>query len=240
MITSKKNPTFKKLKKLKAKKYRDLYQQFLIYGTHLIEQAQKNIDQFDKSQIIEIYTSSSEAKGTFMTQTLMKELSQTKTVFSQIALCSFPLASVSLSDKILVLEDIQDPANLGTLLRSALAFGFETVFVSFHSADFYHEKTIRASQGAIFELTLKRGNLQNFLEELKRMDYQIFSTSAHKTNFDIQIAKTYRKKVLILGNEGVGVSSGIEALCDGLLNIKTQKVESLNVAMAGSILMHLL
>ncbi|WP_349401825.1 RNA methyltransferase [Candidatus Phytoplasma solani] len=237
MITSNQNPTFKKLKKLKLKKYRDLYQQFLVYGNHLIEQSQKTLYQ---NTLIEIYTSTETKEGTLISPILMKELSQTKTVFDQIALCRVPLASDLLNDKILALENIQDPANLGALMRSALAFGFHQIFVSFHSADFYHEKTVRVSQGALFELALQRGNLKNFLENLKNKDYRIFSTSPHKTNFDIQTSQRYLKKVLVLGNEGTGISPLIESLSDGLLKIETQKVESLNVAIAGSILMYLL
>ncbi|ABC65693.1 23S rRNA methyltransferase [Aster yellows witches'-broom phytoplasma AYWB] len=234
MITSKQNSTFKKLKKLQLKKYRDLYQQFLVYGDHLIEQAQKN------NAVVAIFTSNEEKPGTFIESSLMKELSQTKTVFDQMALCKPISENNLLSDKILVLDDIQDPANLGVLMRSASAFGFNQVFASFHSADFYHEKTIRSSQGALFSLSLKRGSTKSFLEEVKEQNYSIFSAFPQKSNITIKDAKKHPKKVLVLGNEGQGISSETEGLSDYFVNIFTQNVESLNVAVAGSILMYLL
>ncbi|GFZ75158.1 rRNA methyltransferase [Hydrangea phyllody phytoplasma] len=234
MITSKQNHTFKKLKKLQLKKYRDLYQQFLVYGDHLIEQAQKN------NAVVTVFTSNEEKPGTFIAPSLMKELSQTKTVFEQMALCKPTSENNLLSDKILVLDDIQDPANLGALMRSASAFGFNQVFASFHSADFYHEKTIRSSQGALFSLSLKRGNTKSFLEEIKEKNYSIFSAFPQKANITMEDAKKYPKKVLVLGNEGQGISLETEALSDYFVNICTQNVESLNVAVAGSILMYLL
>ncbi|MBS2126408.1 RNA methyltransferase ['Fragaria x ananassa' phyllody phytoplasma] len=243
MITSKQNPIFKKLKKLKLKKYRDLYQQFLIYGDHLIEQAEQAQNNNKNNFFIEIYTSSYTKKGIFIAPELMKELSQTKTVFDQIALCQFTLSPKLdlIHNKILVLEDIQDPANLGALMRSAVAFGFNQIFLSFHSADFYHEKTIRTSQGSLFNLVLQRGQIKIFLEQAKQKGYQVFITLPHqKANISFEKTKSYLKKILILGNEGSGISFPVITLADYCLNIKTQQVESLNVAVAGSILMYLL
>jgi TrmH family RNA methyltransferase len=234
MITSKQNTTFKKLKKLKLKKYRDLYQQFLIYGDHLIEQAQKH------NAVIAIFTSNENKQGVFIASFLMQELSQTKTVFDQMALCKHISDNNLFSNKILVLDDIQDPANLGALMRSASAFEFNQVFASFHSADFYHEKTIRSSQGALFSLSLKRGNIKSFLEEIKEQNYSIFSAFAQKSNIAIEDIKKHHKKALVLGNEGQGISLQVENLSDYFVNVLTQNVESLNVSVAGSILMYLL
>ncbi|MEZ0180402.1 TrmH family RNA methyltransferase ['Camptotheca acuminata' phytoplasma] len=236
MFFSKNNFHFKKLKKLSLKKYRDFYQEFLIFGEHLIEEALK------KGVVLELYTISSDKEGTLISPNLMKELNSNKIIYNRCALCkkvSEPLKS----DKILVLDDVQDPSNMGALLRSACAFGFKHVFSSLKSADFYNEKTIQSSQGALFSLFLKRGNIEEFLTTAKKNDYLIFSALSHEKNIELNEASALakqRKKILVLGNEGTGISPLVQNKSDYFLCIQTDLVESLNVNAAGSILMYIL
>ncbi|MBN2300619.1 MAG: RNA methyltransferase [Acholeplasmataceae bacterium] len=227
MISSKHNSSFKLWVKLKTKKYRDSYGLFLVYGKHLIEQAKA------QDVIVDILTSNPDQEGILLSKELMDDLQQAETYFDQIAVCK-KTNPVKKSDKILILDDVQDPDNVGALIRSASAFGFVHVIVSLKSADFYNEKVIRASKGAIFDVFLERRPLHQAIVELKNQGYQVIYADAH----DMGKPKKSVKTVIILGNEGHGINEQIKQLCDGAISIKTQNVESLNVSVAGGILMY--
>ncbi|MDV3170819.1 MAG: RNA methyltransferase [Candidatus Phytoplasma stylosanthis] len=236
IIVSKKNIQFQKLKKLTLKKYRELYQEFLIFGEHLIEEALR------KGIILKLYTISSDKEGILISKDLMKELNLNKIVYSRCAICK-KISKPLKSDKILVLDGVQDPGNVGTLLRSACSFGFHHIFGSFQTADFYNEKTIQSSQGSLFYLFLERGDVDTFLSLYKKNNYFILGTSVDKKKIDlkkISLSLQNYKKILVLGNEGSGISDLLEKKIDYFLHIETSIVESLNVSAAGSILMYLL
>lgn len=227
MIVSKQNKQFKLWKKLKTKKYRDFNDMFLVYGKHLIDKAK------EAKQLIEVITSNEEVEGTLVSKELMDELQQTETYIDQIGVCKKQNTALK-SNKILVLDDVQDPDNVGALMRSAAAFGFKHVILSYKSADLYNEKVIRASKGAIFDCYIERANLLFRLEELKKDGYQMIGADAHekgKPKYDQKVA-------LILGNEGHGLTEEVKNLCDQFVTIKTESVESLNVSVAGGILMY--
>ena len=226
-ITSKQNSSFKLWVKLKQKKYRDLNGLFLVYGPHLIKQAKAH------DVIVEILTSNPDKEGILLPKDLMDDLQQTETAFDQIAVCKKTNPKKD-SDKILALDDIQDPDNVGALLRSASAFGFTHIIVSLKTADIHNEKVIRASKGALFDLYIERRPLAEALIDLKHNDYQLIYADAHDTGSPKKGLKT----VLIMGNEGHGISPEIKFLCDGAIYIPTQTVESLNVSVAGGILMY--
>lgn len=224
MITSRQNQSFKYWMRLKQKKYRDEYRRFLIYGEHQIEKAKKYnlIDEIIREDIE-------------LSKDLMKDLQQTETSFSIMAVCEFPRQEIK-SNKVLILDDVQDPKNVGSLIRSASAFGFLEIFASYKTADFFNEKTIRASKGAIFDVSLKRGNIIDYMKNLKLDGYKIYAADAHEgTSTEV----TGDKLALVLGNEGYGLNDKTKALCNSYVNIKTNNVESLNVSIAGSILMYL-
>ncbi len=227
MIFSKQNNSFKRWVKLKTKKYRDSYNLFLVYGKHLIDGARTH------QAIDEIITSNSEKEGILISKELMDELQQTETYFDQIAICK-KINPVQYSDKVLILDDVQDPDNVGALIRNASAFGFMHVIVSLKSADFYNEKVVRASKGAIFDVYLERKPLESTLMELKKQGFQILYADAHEKGDPQKTMKT----ALILGNEGHGISDDVKFLSDGAISISTQNVESLNVSVAGGILMY--
>ncbi|MDY0277505.1 MAG: RNA methyltransferase [Acholeplasma sp.] len=228
MITSSENEKIKLLKKLKLKKYRDQENRFLVFGEHLIEEANKY------NCIEEVFTSNENKEGTLISPILMKTINFTETPYDRVALCKKVINNIK-SDKILVLEDVQDPDNVGALLRSASAFGFMHIILSDRCADIYNEKTIRASKGALFHLNIERSrNIINEVTKLQHLNYKVYSTGVKGTKeYNVD-----RKIVLVLGNEGSGVSKELMTISDYEVVIKTKNVESLNVAIAGSILMY--
>ena len=228
MITSRQDPSIKKYLKLKQKKYRDLENQFLVYGHHLVEIALK------RGNVEQIITSDENASGLLVSSEIMDEFSQTETTLDILAVCN-KTENIIKSDKILILDDIQDPDNAGALIRSASAFGFRHIIFSNRSADFYNEKTIRASKGAIFDVYHERVQLPNKIKELKEEGYTIVGASAHG---DIKVETRPKKLALVLGNEGAGISKEITRLLDIETTIEVENVESLNVSVAGAILMY--
>lgn len=228
MITSRSNPKIKEYLKLKQKKYRDQTNLFLVYGDHLVETAVK------KGDVVEILTTDLNSTGTYISFPLMKELSQGDVVYDIMAVCK-KNPQKEKSDYVLIFDDIQNPDNAGALIRSAAAFGFTEIYFSLNSTDFYNEKLIRASQGSIFDVYHERVNLVTKIKELKAEGYQIIGADAHQKVND---TKTSNKIALVLGNEGNGINKAVSLLCDQLVQIPTKNVESLNVAVAGSILMY--
>lgn len=209
------------------KKYRDLHGLFLVYGSHLIEKAKQ------AQAIQEIITSDPTLEGTLIDISLMDELQQAETSFNQIAVCQKKNTIIQ-SKKILMLDDVQDPDNVGALMRSAAAFGFLHVILSNKCADIYNEKTIRASKGSIFDVFVERKPLDEAIHSLKQQGYVILYADAHEQG---TITKN-EHVVLILGNEGHGVRPEIKAISDASVSIPTERVESLNVSVAGGILMY--
>ncbi|MFA6800632.1 MAG: RNA methyltransferase [Acholeplasmataceae bacterium] len=229
LIESKQNKQFKTWVKLKTKKYRDEYDMFLVYGKHLIEKAK------EKNVLIEIITSNPDKNGTLISLDLMKELQQTPSWIDEIGLCKKENQKID-STRVLVLDDVQDPDNVGALIRSASAFGFTHIILSLQSADLYNEKTIRASKGAIFDCYIERKPLLDALSQLKEENYIVIAADAHATTTIKQ--DKINKIVLILGNEGHGINEQLLPLIDQSVTIKTTHVESLNVSVAGAILMY--
>ncbi len=187
----------------------------------------------ETDQLIEILTSNPDVEGTLISKELMDELQQTETYIDQIGVCKKKNTKIE-SKKILALDDVQDPDNVGALIRSASAFGFRHIILSQKSADLYNEKVIRASKGAIFDCYIERANLVFRLPELKKQGYQIVGADAHEKG----APKYDQKGVLVMGNEGHGLNIEVKELCDQYVTIKTDHVESLNVSVAGGILMY--
>lgn len=227
MITSKQNSSFKLWQKLKLKKYRDLHGLFLVYGFHQIEKAK------EKNALVNILSDQETDGVTALSKELMEELQQAETYFNIIGVCKKTNEKIT-SNHVLVLDDIQDPDNLGALIRSAAAFNFLHIIISQKSADAYNEKTIRASKGSLFDVYIERRPLSQALIELKQQGYHVLCADPHQSGHITQ----HEKMALILGNEGHGISDEIKSLSDGFVSIETKHVESLNVSVAGAILMY--
>lgn len=230
-IESLNNSHVKEWVKLKNKKYRDEVGLFLIEGEHLIEEAKK------KNIIKEIISCNSEKEANFyVTKEIMKKLSSQVSISSRMAVC-YKIKEEALGDKIIILDSIQDPGNLGTILRSALAFGFKDIVLSLDTVDLYNEKVIRASEGMLFHVNVLRKDLNAFFPEIQN-DYQILMTDVSRGE-NIKTVPISQKVALVIGNEGNGVKEELKKYGSTFIKINMQKnVESLNAGVAASILMY--
>ncbi len=230
-ITSINNQIIKDTTKLHKKKYRDQKSLFLVEGYHLYEESSKvgNIEQIfttDESIIGE--------KVIYVTEPVLEKLTQTKNPQPVLTVCR-KITSNQITDKVLILQEVQDPGNLGTLMRSALAFGFNTIVLD-NTVDIYNDKVLRSTQGAIFKLNIVEEKTEVFMNEHK--EYKYYGTAMKGEAITRMIKQG--KIAIILGNEGSGVSTTILSKTHMNIAIKMQETESLNVGVAGSILMHYL
>ena len=229
MITSLTNEKMKEYAKLNQSKYREEKGLFIVEGPHLVEEA-KNLN-----LLVELITTDEKIPGTLVSEAVMKKLCNTVHPVKVIGICKM-VKKENICSKVLVLDSISDPTNLGTLLRSAVAFGFETVFLSNGSVDCYNDKVIRGSQGAIFKVNILVGDLLEFLSKLRKT-HQILGTNV-RTGKDITDVEIKPNTAIILGNEARGMNPMAEEYVDSNLFIKMSNTESLNVSVAGSILMY--
>ena len=229
MITSLTNEKIKEYTKLNQSKYREEKGMFIVEGPHLVEEANK------LGLLVEVITTDPKINGTLVNEAVMKKLSNTVHPVKVLGVCKF-IKKNELTSKVLVLDTISDPTNLGTLLRSAVAFGFETVFVSNGSVDCYNDKVIRGSQGAIFKINIIKGDLISFLSKIKNT-HQILGTNV-RIGKDVTKVELKPNLALILGNEARGMCEEANKFTDDNLFIKMNNTESLNVSVAGSILMY--
>jgi len=237
VITSVNNEHIKEINKLKEKKYRDLTNSFIVEGEHLVLEAYKNKSIKELVILDGNNFNLDNVDITYVNDSVMKKLSNMDSYPNVLAVCNKTINN-SISNKILILEDIQDPGNLGTIIRSAAAFGIDTIVVSPKTVDFYNHKVIRSTQGMIFNVNVIVRNLEEYIPLLKNDGYVIYGTKVDG-GVDIKKVSIPSKSAFVIGNEGQGISTTISNLCDNYLYIKMDnKVESLNAGVAASIIMY--
>ncbi len=228
-ITSVNNVLIKETAKLHQKKYRDLYKKFIVEGYHLYTEASKfNV-------IDSVFTSDREIKGDnvhYVSERILAKIATTKSPQKVLCVCH-KLNKKTVTDKVLILNNVQDPGNLGTLLRSALAFEFNTIILD-NTVDLYNSKVIRSTQGAIFHLNIFIMETLDFIEKYPK--YFIYGTLSNGVS--LAEIKPHQKVAVVLGNEGQGIATDILQKTHENITIKTKTVDSLNVGVAGSIIMH--
>jgi len=166
-------------------------------------------------------------------QAIIKKISQEVTPQGIIALCKFKVVTEKSPNNVLLLDKIQDPSNLGAILRSCSAFGINKIFLSNDSVDLYNHKVISASQGAIFNVNVEYCDLISLIVKLKKENYYLYGTFLHETNKPktLETIKFQPKTAILFGNEGKGINQDLRNLIDENILIKTtNNVESLNLA----------
>ncbi len=236
LITSVNNKRIKDIVKLKDKKYRDEQKLFLIEGSHLVEEAYKN--KLLKTLIVlENVELELDVETIYVSEEVMKKISEVDSSTKVIGIAK-KKRDDEIGKRILILDGVQDPGNLGTLIRSAKAFNFETIVLSEDTVDLYNGKVIRSTQGLLFSSNIIKRELVSFIKDLKKDNYLILGTKVNE-GIDIDNLEVHDKIAVILGNEGKGVKPKVSRLCDEYLFIKmNENCESLNVAVAGSVFMY--
>jgi RNA methyltransferase, TrmH family len=236
MIQSQHNPRFKLWLKLQHAKYRKLHGLFLVEGAHLVQEALKQ--GYVESVLIRESTIFDTSTESFeLTHQLMDMLCVTQSKENVVAVCKIKQYELQLFKRTLICDRIQDLGNLGSLIRSAVAFGFDAVICSHEGADPHQDKVIRATQGAYFHVPIIRTKLLSYVENIKQHQIPVIGTGLEQATL-MDDFKPSSQFALILGHEGQGVSSDLLARCDVVLKIDAPHFESLNVAVAGGILMH--
>ena len=238
LITSFENEKVKDLIKLKQKKYRKKTGKFLVEGEHLVLEACKSgcLEQLilEQDTLFPI-----EHDALYVTYDIIKKITSLETPPKVLGVCKIKDES-DIGSRILLLDEVQDPGNLGTIIRSAKAFNIDTIVLGKGCVDVYNSKTLRACQGMNFHLNIIERDLKEVIKELKEKGIPVYVTNVTH-GMDIKTLKAKDKKLfaLVLGNEGNGVNEEILDMADKYIYIKMNKdVESLNVAVAGSILLY--
>ena len=251
LITSKDNESVKHIRKLKEKKYRDEYNEYIIEGIKLIKEAI-----MEKANIKTIVVCDNCNKQEEIGQTLLYDIAKynciyvDEKVFFSISDVQNPQGILAVVEKnnvlgidykqdiIIGLDDVQDPGNIGTILRSIDSAGLSQVILSKRSGDVYNPKVVRSTMGAIFRVNMiETDDLIKTLKAVKRQKFEIASTclDTDKLIYDVD----YTKKVIVVGNEANGVSKEVQTLSDIKMKIPMLgKTESLNAAVATSIVIY--
>ena len=228
-ITSSSNQLIKDLIKLKSSKE----DKFLIEGKDLLDLAYLN-------NLLDLVITT-EDNGEFenidkviVPKFILEKLSNNKSVQPYIGVARLPKVINQLGNKLVYLDGVQDPGNVGTIIRTALAFSYDGVVLSKDSASLNNLKVIQSTKGALFSIPLTN---ELTLKELKEQGYVIIVTALEDSINYLKTPK-FEKFVLVLGNEGQGVKEENISLADAVVRIEMGNIDSLNVAVAGGILMN--
>jgi len=236
IYSSVQNEKIKNIKKLNQKKYRDEENKFLVEGEHLVLEAYKH-GYLEELIVLENTDFKLDIKMSIVTNQVLKYITELETPQKILGICK-KINNNFIGNKVLMLDNIQDPGNLGTIIRSASAFNVDTIILSKDTVDLYNPKVIRATQGLIFNMNIIICDLEEKIKELKTNHYNILTTKVNGGKLIKNIQKE-EKIVIIMGNEGKGVSEKIQNLSDEFIYIEMNEIcESLNVAVATSIILY--
>ena len=250
IISSKDNEIIKNIRKLKEKKYRDIENSYIIEGIKLIKEAIDEKANITQIVMCEEFSDDEVDKDTLFELARHNLINVTKNVFNLITDVKTPQGIIAVVEKkqnkdanykediIIALDDIQDPGNLGTILRTVDSANLKQVIVSKNTVDVYNPKVVRSTMGAIFRINIvEADDLKEELEKAKSRNYKVMVTSlnAKKNIYDAD----FNKKVIVIGNEANGVSKEIQDMADEKVIIPMLgKTESLNASVATSIMVY--
>lgn len=237
LYTSIENDKIKSIRKLRLKKYRDDLNEFMVEGSHLVLEAYKtgHLKQLylEKNTLLPL-----NVETHYITEEVINYLTTLKSPSHIIGICEKKKEVIEVGNRVLIVDNIQDPGNLGTIIRSAVAFSIDTIILSDDTVDIYNPKVVRATQGLLFHIDIMYANLEKQVLDLKQKGYKIISTKVTHGK-DVKTIEKTKKLAIIVGNEGSGVSETLSDLSDESIFIEMNPVcESLNVGVAASIILY--
>ena len=238
VITSLDNDKVKYYCKLQKKKYRDINNEFIVEGEHLVLEAFKTgvLKEvlLEEGEVLPIDVEQIE-----VTKEVLKKISTLSSPPKMIGLCEKKIET-TIGKRILVVDEIQDPGNLGTIIRSAVAFNIDTIVIGDNTVDVYSPKVIRSTQGMLFHVPIVFYSIDKLIPILKKLKIPVLATNV-KYGEEVKNLTRDEKQTfaLIVGNEGNGVNPKYLELSDKFIYIPMNDVvESLNVAIATSIILY--
>ena len=246
-ISSPKNEKIKELVKLQTAKGRKKAGMYLLEGEHLVEEAIKERAQI---KLIVVTSNRLEDYKNLLAQTDVQVLVVSQDVFYKLSMTETTqgiLAVVEIvkqeilphKGRFIVLDAVQDPGNLRTIVRTADAAGFDAVVLGTGTVDLYNDKVLRSMQGSHFHIPVFQANLQEYLPILKEKGVQVAVTALHRDSKDYSVLQGATDVAIVVGNEGQGVSDDVIDLADVVVTIPMfGKAESLNVSIASALLMY--
>lgn len=229
------NPKIKNLAKLKNKKYRKQTNLFLVDGAHLVKEAY-NSGYLKELLVLENVDFHLDIETNYITKPVLNYLTNVETPAGIIGVCESKPMTLK-GKKILILDSVQDPGNLGTIIRSSVAFNIDTIIINDKCADPYSDKVIRSSQGMLFKTNIVKMDIKEFIKNNKGK-IPIYGTKVTGGK-NLKSLEKISEFAIIMGSEGQGVSQELLELCDEYLYIPMNKnCESLNVGVAASIILY--
>ena len=241
MITSVKNEKVKQWKKLHKRKERTQAGAFLVEGFHLVEEAVKSnwtVREVIIQEGVELPSWTDNYPVVSISDNVMAYISQTAAPQGIIAVIESRQQTQRSGNHLLLIDSIQDPGNLGTIIRTADAAGMDGIMLGDGTVDLYNDKVIRSTQGSIFHIPIIHANLGEMVSALKEEGFAIWATALENaSNYNDIIPGN--KMAIILGNEGAGVQADLIEQADRSVKIPIYgQAESLNVSIAAGILMY--
>ena len=232
-ITSLQNKIVKEVYSLKDNKNIKEKHMFLVETMHLVEMAKDNLEYV--LTLNEIPSIS--CKQYIVNKEILEKCSNNKSYSKVIGVVKQLEFEFVKEDTLVYLDNIQDPGNLGTILRTCLALNIKNIIVSKDCCSIYNLKAIQSSEGALFKVNIKVGDI-SLLKNLKEEGYRIVSTSLSKDSILLNNLEYKQKTVFVFGNEGNGVRSSIIELSDNKVIIPINNIDSLNVGVSLGIVLY--
>ncbi|EGS9998160.1 TrmH family RNA methyltransferase [Clostridium perfringens] len=246
-IESKNNNLFKEIKKLKEKKHRIKSNKYLIEGLRFVEEAIKSKVSIDSIIFTESFKEKNpdlflkineNIKLIQMNEALLKQLCSTENPQGIVGVINMQNKELKSGELVVLVDKVQDPGNMGTIIRTAHAVGAAGIVMTKGTVDIYNDKTLRSTMGSIFYIPIVEDDSLDFVKSLKKEGYKLVVSSLQgKNNF---FEENLQGKVMIaVGNEGNGVSDEVYDIADIKVKIPMPgEAESLNVAVATSIMIY--
>ena len=200
MIQSVNNKKIKEYAKLIQKKERDKTNLFLVEGEHMVKEA-FNANALQELFILEGIECPVDFNYETVTQQVLNKLSNQNSNSKMIGVCKKLNLKPEKEENILLLDNVQDPGNVGTILRTAHSFGIDCIYMSKGCADIYNPKTIQSSQGALFYIPVIQTDLVEEIKKLQERNIEVYATALHDNHKDLQDIKPSEKYAILVGNE---------------------------------------